>query len=108
SRFEPPAAAEFHGCLAPTNERDDEAFPARPGTSINSRCTLLLQSYCGEPARAEFPPPHSITSSARLTSVAGRSNPKAFAVFMLMMSSYLLGACTGRSPGFSPLRMRST
>ncbi len=23
-------------------------------------------------------------------------------------SSYLLGACTGRSPGFSPFRMRST
>lgn len=22
--------------------------------------------------------------------------------------SYLLGACTGKSPGFSPLRMRST
>jgi hypothetical protein len=26
----------------------------------------------------------------------------------LITSSYLVGACTGRSAGFSPLRMRST
>jgi hypothetical protein len=30
------------------------------------------------------------------------------AVLMLMTSSYLFGACTGKSAGFSPLRMRST
>ena len=28
--------------------------------------------------------------------------------FELMAISYLVGACTGRSAGFSPLRMRST
>jgi hypothetical protein len=32
----------------------------------------------------------------------------AFAVLRLMIVSYLVGACTGRSAGFSPLRMRST
>ena len=32
----------------------------------------------------------------------------AFAVLRLITSSYLVGACTGRSAGFSPLRMRST
>jgi hypothetical protein len=26
----------------------------------------------------------------------------------LITSSYLVGACTGKSPGFAPLRMRST
>jgi hypothetical protein len=31
-----------------------------------------------------------------------------FAVLRLITSSYLVGACTGRSAGFSPLRMRST
>ena len=31
-----------------------------------------------------------------------------FAVFELITSSYLVGACTGNSDGFSPLRMRST
>ena len=32
----------------------------------------------------------------------------AFAVLRLITSSYLVGACTGRSPGLSPFRMRST
>ena len=31
----------------------------------------------------------------------------AFAVLRLIASSYLVGACTGRLAGFSPLRMRS-
>src|SRR5215204_5775418 len=51
---------------------------------------------------------YSITSSARASTVAGTSRPSAFAVLRLMTSSYLVGACTGRSAGFSPLRMRST
>src|SRR6476659_866597 len=51
---------------------------------------------------------HSITSSARARSIAGTSRPSALAVLRLMTSSYLVGACTGRSAGFSPLRMRST
>ena len=52
--------------------------------------------------------PHSITSSARASTAAGNSNPIAFAVLRLTTSSYLVGACTGMSAGFSPLRMRST
>src|SRR6185503_2135704 len=51
---------------------------------------------------------HSITSSAVASSDWGMARPSAFAVFILMMSSYLFGACTGMSAGFSPLRMRST
>src|SRR5262249_42052773 len=51
---------------------------------------------------------HSITSSARPRSVSGTSIPSALAVLRLITSSYLVGACTGRSAGFSPLRMRST
>src|SRR5262245_6064209 len=35
------------------------------------------------------------------------SRPSALAVLRLMTSSYLLGACTGKSAGFSPFRMRS-
>src|SRR5262249_59337879 len=49
---------------------------------------------------------HSITSSA--SSVGGTSRPSAFAVLRLITSWYLVGACTGRSAGFSPLRMQST
>src|SRR5262245_7194636 len=51
---------------------------------------------------------HSITSSARASSEGGTSRPSAFPVLRLMSSSYLFGFCTGRSAGFSPLRMRST
>src|SRR5262245_55742470 len=51
---------------------------------------------------------YSITSSARASSVDGTSRPMVLAVFVLITSSYLVGACTGRSAGFSPLRMRST
>src|SRR5207342_1606586 len=51
---------------------------------------------------------HSITSSARASSGSGTSRPSALAVLRLSTVSYLVGACTGRSAGFSPLRMRST
>ena len=50
---------------------------------------------------------HSITSSARASSVAGTSRPSALAVLRLMTSWNLTGAWTGSSLGFSPLRMRS-
>ncbi len=75
----------------------------------------LLRPRCHRPRgraakqRDELPPPdHSITSSARASSVDGTSMPSVLAVLRLMTSSYLVGACTGRSAGFSPFRMRST
>src|SRR5215475_2843126 len=51
---------------------------------------------------------YSITSSARASSIGGTSRPSALAVLRLITSSYLVGACTGKSAGFSPLRIRST
>src|SRR5262249_61585386 len=51
---------------------------------------------------------HSITSSARASSVAGTSRPNALAVLRLIVSTYLVGACTGRSAGFVPLSIRPT
>src|SRR5262245_19482147 len=51
---------------------------------------------------------HSITSSARASRLSGKVSPSALAVLRLITVSYFTGACTGRSPGFSPLRMRST
>src|SRR5947208_16995613 len=50
---------------------------------------------------------HSITSSARASNVAGMARPSVLAVFRLTTSSNLIGAWTGSSLGFSPLRMRS-
>src|SRR5262249_30515815 len=54
------------------------------------------------------PPDHSITSSARASKVSGMFKPSALALLRLSTVSYFTGACTGRSLGFSPLRMRST
>jgi putative ABC transport system substrate-binding protein len=55
----------------------------------------------------ELPPRHSITSSARASNVGGTSRPSALAALRLITNSYLTGAWTGSSLGFSPLRMRS-
>src|SRR6516165_9671904 len=77
-------------------------------------CRLLLRacrerprSHAAEQRDELAPPDHSITSSARASKVVGMSRPSAFAVFRLITRSYLVGACTGRSPGLSPRRMRS-
>src|SRR5262249_53679677 len=56
--------------------------------------------------RDERPARHSITSSARASSVGGTSRPSVLAVFRLITSSNLVGCCTGRSAGFAPLRIR--
>jgi len=81
--------------------------------SVHSPCVLRrcrLWPGCRRAAekRDELAPFHSITSSTRASTLAGISRPSAFAVLRLTTSSYLLAACTGRSAGFSPLRMRST
>src|SRR5262245_40583682 len=54
------------------------------------------------------PPHHSITSSARASSVGGTSSPIVLAVCRLMTNSNLVGSWTGISAGFSPFRMRPT
>src|SRR5262245_27156428 len=52
-------------------------------------------------------PFHSITSSARVSIVGGRSRPNALAALRLITSSNFVGCSTGRSAGFKPLRMRA-
>src|SRR5262249_4940169 len=51
---------------------------------------------------------YSINSSARASAAGGIVRPSALAVLRLITRLYLVGACTGMSAGFSPLRMRST
>src|SRR5262245_27646399 len=51
-------------------------------------------------------PHHSITSSAKASSGSGMVKLSVLAVLRLMMKSNLVGCCTGRSWGFSPLRIR--
>jgi len=51
---------------------------------------------------------YSITSSQSSKNDSRGDRPSALAVFRLTTSSNLIGDCTGRFPGCSPLRMRST
>src|SRR5262249_10648946 len=52
------------------------------------------------------PVTHSTPSSARASSLSGTCRRSAFAMPRLMTSSNLVGCTTGRSAGFSPLRIR--
>src|SRR5258707_14986509 len=61
------------------------------------------QSRRATEQRYELAAPHSITSSARAMSESGTVRPSALAVLRLITVSYLVGACTGKSTGFSPL-----
>jgi hypothetical protein len=56
-------------------------------------------------AAMNWRPAHSITSSAVASSVGGTSRPSALAVLRWMTNSNLVGCTTGRSAGFSPLRI---
>src|SRR5262245_864834 len=60
----------------------------------------------GRDKRAEFAPPHSITSSARVSSVGGTSSLRASAGLRLMNSSIFVDCWTGRLASFSPLSSR--
>ena len=65
-------------------------------------------AHIGQPDDETDHAAYWITSSAVATSVSGMVRPRAFAVLRLMTVSNRVGACTGNSAGFSPLRMRST
>src|SRR5215216_6464214 len=58
--------------------------------------------------REKRAPPHSITSSARASSVGGTSRPSALAVLRLITNKNLVGKMTGNSAGLAPLRILST
>src|SRR3954470_23953941 len=75
---------------------------------VTEREYSWLLSATGDQLRRSKQHSYSITSSARASSVDGTVMPSALAVLRLITNSYLVGACTGRSAGFSPLRMRST
>src|SRR5262249_10104560 len=91
---------------------------------LSSRCTAkepdhrhrgLLRARRERPRRRATeqpdelaPPYHSITSSARASSVGGNVMPRTLAVIRLMISSTFTACWTGRSAGLCPLKMRPT
>ena len=77
--------------------------PLYPRTRPHRR--VLLSDATGQ---WRHRPAYSITSPASARSVGGTVKPSALAVFKLITKSYLVGCKTGRSAGFSPLRIRPT
>src|SRR5262249_6054378 len=79
----------------------------------DDRHRRLLRARCDRPRRRRAAEQrdelaasdHSITSSARPRSVSGNVIPSVFAVLRLMISSTLTDCWTGKSVGFSPLRI---
>src|SRR5262249_46377851 len=75
-----------------------QAMGTRPAAS-NGR---LGAAHTTDPEqRDEFAPVHSITSSARASSVYGTSRPSALAAVRLMINSNLVGCSTGMSAGLA-------
>ena len=105
----------------PLAARAEQAIPKphgqiRPNSKSQNLCDEVLGPFapardlsrCGSvTCRDDLAPPHhSITSSARASSVGGISKPNVLAVCRLMTNSNLVARKTGMSAGFSPLRMR--
>jgi hypothetical protein len=70
------------------------------------RWLLLTESGGRQPTFVAARNCYWITSSAVATRISGMVRPSAFAILRLMASANLVGRTTGRSAGFSPLRMR--
>src|SRR5262249_54148335 len=98
--------------------RTRSLFHKRPSTSFDHRSSESLANLTSRDLRRERPcnrraaeqrykgaPSHSITSSARASTFDGMVIPSALAVLRLMIRSALVACWTGRSAGFSPLRI---
>ena len=82
-----------------------------PMRRIRSACCARAASGHGRRAaeqRDELAPLHSITSSARASSVGGTSMPSALAVRRLIRNSNFVGPSTGIKLGFAPFSILST
>jgi hypothetical protein len=65
-----------------------------------------VPEQCPQRANSGHRQPYSITASAVVNSDGGIVRPSALAVFRLITNSNFAGCTTGRSAGFSPLRIR--
>jgi hypothetical protein len=87
-----PSQTNFFTALLRSAQRRPGEMPwSRPvSPPFNFLLLPVIASTVGK--RDELAALHSITSSARATSVGGNSRPSALAVLRLMTSSYLFGA----------------
>jgi hypothetical protein len=113
----PAAKIAFHDCLGhakclirclhrPAVERVARALLERE-TLSGAEIDRLMEGLPGAAPLASGRR-YSITSSTRSIIDGGTARPSAVAVLRFTTISNLVGNCTGRSPGFSPRRIRST
>src|SRR5262249_8297887 len=100
-RFDPSLSVYV---ISDTHEHADTAHPLALLRARRERPRRRAAEQRDERA----PPNHSITSSARASTVTGTSRPSAFAVLRLIVSCSVVGCWNGRSPTFSPRSTPST
>jgi len=91
-----------HGGRLPQHQKR-KSPQAGDMSAIPPKSTLIERDVCFV---SEIRAAHSIASSARPSNAGGIVMPRAFAVLRLMNRSTFVDCWTGRSAGFSPLRMR--
>src|SRR5262249_487532 len=95
--------------VIPDKSFKSRVFPCKNTVAVGSavvEMSVCIDDCC--PVGDERAARHSITSSARASSVGGSVMPRTLAVIRLMISSTFTACWTGRSAGLSPLRMRPT
>src|SRR5262249_14909887 len=87
------------------------------GCSLSLRAAQLIKQFktllartipdsgAACPLRHQVTTSYSITSSARASNGSGMVRPRALAALRFMINSTVVDRWTGRSPGFSPLRI---
>src|SRR5262249_24004793 len=84
----------------------EHADPPQPFALLCARHQRTSRSCTAQQRDELASAHHSITSSARASNVGGMARPSAFAVWTLMANSNFTVCWTGKSPAFSPLRIR--
>src|SRR5262245_1846021 len=104
-----PDAADEGACRV-QSRCNEFAAQGRPGASDvkGALVYLLVGLLRAAEQRYELAAFHSITSSARASSVGGTVRASALAVLRLMINSKRVGCSTGKSPGFVPFKIFPT
>src|SRR5262249_3102956 len=88
--------------------RSEESEPNGPSGLLRARRERQCNRRAAEQRHELAAGAHSITSSARASSVGEMSMPNALAVLRLMINSQRVACSMGRSAGFAPLKILST
>jgi len=104
-----PRSQPRRGRTRPAFSRSASSLFGSPAVVRGGRRMLITLSFLpliGRLPPVLYPPPHSITSSARASSFAGTCRPSVLAVLRLIISWSFVLCWTGKAAGVSPLRMR--